>query len=90
VNFHRPCFFPLSITNSKGRIRKRYRFEDMMTPYEKLKSLPNATDCLKPDRSFQALDAYVAATSDNQAAQRLNQAKTRLFQSIQRRSKLAA
>jgi len=90
VNFHRPCFFPLSITDSKGRMRKRYRFEDMMTPYEKLKSLPNAMDCLKPGMSFQALDAYVAASSDNQAAQRLNHARTRLFQSIQRRSTLAA
>jgi transposase InsO family protein len=90
VNFHRPCFFPHTTTDSKGRIRKRYRFEDMMTPYEKLKSLPNAQDFLKPGMSFQALDAYVAATSDNQAAQRLNQARARLFQSIQRRSKQAA
>jgi transposase InsO family protein len=90
VNFHRPCFFPLSITDSKGRIRKRYRFEDMMTPYEKLKSLPDASTFLKPGMSFAALDAYVAATSDNEAAQRLNQARTQLFQSIQRRSKLAA
>ena len=90
VNFHRPCFFPLCITDTKGRVRKRYRFEDMMTPYEKLKSLPDAQDFLKPGMSFQALDAYVAATSDNQAAQQLNQARTRLFQSIQRRSKQAA
>jgi transposase InsO family protein len=90
VNFHRPCFFAHTITDRKGRIRKRYRFEDMMTPYEKLKSLPNAQDFLKPGMSFQALDAYVAATSDNQAAQQLNQARARLFQSIQRRSKQAA
>ena len=90
VNFHRPCFFPPSITDSKGKIGKRYRFEDMMTPYEKLKSLPKAKDFLKPGMSFQALDAYVAATSDNQAAQRLNQARATLFQSIQRRSKQAA
>ena len=89
-NFHRPCFFPDIITDSKGRIRKRYRFEDMMTPYEKLKSLPEAKDFLKPGMSFQALDAYLAATSDNQAAQRLNQARATLFQSIQRRSKQAA
>ena len=90
VNFHRPCFFACSITDAKGRVRKRYRLEDMMTPYEKLKSLPNAAAFLKPGLSFQALDAYVAATSDNEAAQRLNQARTKLFQSIQRRSKRAA
>jgi hypothetical protein len=62
----------------------------MMTPYEKLKSLPNASRFLKPGMSFEALDAYVAATSDNEAARRLNQARTKLFQSIQRRSKPAA
>jgi transposase InsO family protein len=90
VNFHRPCFFPSSFTDSKGRIRKHYRFEDMMTPYEKLKSLPNAISFLKTGMSFEALDAYVAATSDNEAANRLNQARTKLFQSIQRRSKLTA
>ena len=90
VNFHRPCFFPEIHIDAKGRVRKRYRFEDMMTPYEKLKSLPAAQDCLKPGMSFAALDAYVAATSDNEAAQRMNAARTTLFQSIQHRSKQAA
>ena len=90
VNFHRPCFFAHSTIDTRGRVRKRYRFEDMMTPYEKLKSLPNAAAFLKPGMSLQALDAYVGATSDNDAAQRLNQARTKLFQSIQRRSKPAA
>ena len=26
VNFHRPCFFPASLTDAKGKTRKRYRF----------------------------------------------------------------
>ena len=90
VNFHRPCFFPEVRIDAKGRVRKRYCFDAMMTPYEKLKSLPAAQDCLKPGMSFAALDAYVAATSDNEAARRMNQARTQLFQSIQRRSKRAA
>jgi transposase InsO family protein len=90
VNFHRPCFFAETLTDSKGKIRKRYRFENMMTPYEKLKSLPNASTFLKPSMSFAALDAFVAATSDNEAARQMNQARTRLFQSIQRRSKKTA
>ena len=90
VNFHRPCFFAESVTDPKGKIRKRYRFENMMTPYEKLKLLPNASTFLKPGMSFAALDAFVAATSDNQAARQMNQARTRLFQSIQHRSKKTA
>lgn len=37
LNFHRPCHFPTEYTDAKGRIRKRYRYQDMMTPYEKLR-----------------------------------------------------
>jgi transposase InsO family protein len=90
VNFHRPCFFPDTVTDAKGKIRKRYRFEDMMTPYEKLKSLPAAHTFLKPGVSFDALDDIAFAISDSDAAQRLNEARTKLFQSIQRRSKHVA
>ena len=42
LNFHRPCFFPSETVDAKGRRRKRYRDADIMTPYEKLKSLPEA------------------------------------------------
>jgi transposase InsO family protein len=90
VNFHRPCFFAETFTDSKGKTRKRYLFKNMMTPYEKLKSLPNASTFLKPGMSFEALDAFVAATSDNDAAREMNEARTKLFQSIQRRSKKTA
>ena len=90
VNFHRPCFFAESIADEKGKIRKRYRLKDMMTPYQKLKSLPHAADCLKPRVTFEALDQIAAAISDNEAARRLNEARKKLFQSINRRSKHAA
>lgn len=90
VNFHRPCFFPEVYTDAKGKERKRYRFQSMMTPYEKLKSLPKAATFLKSGITFKALDTIAYAMSDNQAAERLNQARTQLFQSIERRSKRAA
>jgi transposase InsO family protein len=90
VNFHRPCFFAESITDAKGKTRKRYRLKDMMTPYEKLKSLPDASSFLKPGVTFEDLDKTAAAVSDNEAAERLNEARKKLFQSINRRSKHAA
>jgi len=46
LNFHRPCFFPETRTDEKGKQRKIYRYENMMTPYDKLKSLPNAKEPL--------------------------------------------
>ena len=56
VNYHRPCFFPETFIDAKGRQRKRYRYERMMTPYEKLKSLPNAKQFLRSGITFQSLD----------------------------------
>ena len=82
LNFHRPCFFPTEEINDKGRLRKRYRYEQMMTPYEKLKSLPDAKTYLKPGVSFAQLDDIAYAISDNEAARLLNEARTELFRNI--------
>src|SRR3990167_1839950 len=90
VNFHRPCLFAETITDAKGRQRKRYPYKLMMTPYEKLKSLPKPEQFLKPDVTFEHLDAQATAMSDNVAAQRLNNARTILFKTIFNRSKTAA
>lgn len=85
VNYHRPCFFPETFFDAKGKQRKRYRYERMMTPYDKLKSLPNAEQFLKPGLSFQSLDDIAYAISDNEAALRLQQARHQLFESIDER-----
>ena len=90
INFHRPCLFAETITDAKGRQRKRYPYKMMMTPYEKLKSLSLAEQYLKPTITFQQLDAQAGAISDNEAAQRLNDARAILFKTIFNRSKTAA
>ena len=82
LNFHRPCFFPREQVDARGRVRKRYRHADVMTPYEKLESLPDADACLKPGTTFAQLDAAAAARGDNEAARALNQARERLFRAI--------
>jgi transposase InsO family protein len=90
VNFHRPCLFAETITDAKGRQRKRYPYNLMTTPYEKLKSLPLAKQFLKTGITFQQLDAQASAMSDNEAAERLNNARVTLFKTIFNRSKTAA
>ena len=82
LNYHRPCFFPETTTDSKGRERKIYPYENLMTPYEKLKSLPQANQYLKPGVSFATLDRIAGATSDNQAADQLQKARQKLFNTI--------
>jgi transposase InsO family protein len=90
VNFHRPCLFAETITDAKGRQRKRYPYQLMMTPYEKLRSLPKPEQFLKPEITFVQLDAQATAVSDNDAAQRLNDARAILFRTIFNRSTKAA
>jgi transposase InsO family protein len=86
LNFHRPCFFPETQTDDKGKQRKIYRYENMMTPYDKLKSLPNAKDYLKPGVSFEILDKLAHQISDNQAADQLQKARQTLFKTIHGRT----
>lgn len=82
INFHRPCFFPEITLDDKGRQRRRYPYQAMNTPYEKLKSLPDAARHLRPGITFQQLDQEALAMTDSQAAERLNQARKTLFDKI--------
>ena len=90
INFHRPCLFAQTITDAKGRQRKLYPYKLMMTPFEKLKSLPQAEQYLKPGITLRGLDQRASAISDNEAARRLNNARAILFKTIFNRSKKAA
>jgi transposase InsO family protein len=90
LNFHRPCFFAEEIVDDKGRVTKRYRYEQVMTPYDKLKSLDNAESFLKTGVSFQQLDEIAMKESDNESARKLNIARTELFQSINQSQTKAA
>jgi len=82
INYHRPCFFPIVKIDDKGKQKKTYPYEAMMTPYEKLKSLPEAKQYLKPGMTFQRLHDIAMRISDNEAAHQLNEARKQLFKTI--------
>ncbi len=90
INFHRPCFFPVTITDSKGKQRKTYPYNQMMTPYEKLKSLPKGSSYLKPGITFKQLDEIAYAISDNEAARQMNEARKQLFRTISEQDRRVA
>ncbi len=46
LNYHRPCCSPTIFIDDKGKQKKKYRYDKMMTPYEKLKSLEQAKNYL--------------------------------------------
>jgi hypothetical protein len=90
LNFHRPCLFPEEIVDAKGKRKKRYPYANLMTPYDKLKSLPDADQYLKAGITFEQLDDIAMECSDNEAARRLNKARDELFREINRSRKPAA
>ncbi len=82
INYHRPSFFPVVTIDAKGKQKKTYPYKAMMTPYEKLKSLPDANQYLKPGLTLKQLNDIALAISDNEAAQQLNEARKQLFKTI--------
>ena len=84
LNFHRPCFFPVSVVDHRGKSKKTYPYEKVRTPYERLKSLPQAESCLRPGVTFEKLETIANQMSDNQFAERMVNARSNLFQQISR------
>ncbi len=82
LNFHRPCYFAKIITDHKGKQKKIYPYDKMMTPYEKLQSLDCAENFLKPGVTFAELDKQAMAATDLQAAQSLRHAQKELFKRL--------
>ena len=87
INFHRPCYFPSIFTDNKGKQRKKYLYSDMMTPYEKLRSLPRASQYLKAGMTFKKLDAFAEQMTDNEAVEQLHSARDELFKQLHERLK---
>jgi hypothetical protein len=63
----------------KGKVNKKYPYEKIKTPYEKLKSLPCVESYLRPGITLNKLDAIANQMSDNQFAERMVKARSELF-----------
>ena len=79
LNYHRPCGFAQVRVDERGRRRRRYRHQDYVTPYEQLRSLPEAHRYLKDGLRWELLDRFAYALSDTEAGRRMMQAKTELL-----------
>src|SRR5579864_2118663 len=77
LNFHRPCAQSELVRDEKGRTRRLYlRYQ---TPWETLQRLPRVAQYLREGLSLAILKRIAAAVSDTEAAQRMQQAKGKLF-----------
>ena len=82
LNFHRPCAFPTERKDNRGKIRKIYKHQDYMTPYEKLKTIPEADKYLQDSITFAMLDKIAMGKTDNEIAQIVQKQRLALFEKI--------
>lgn len=90
LNFHRPCFYAVDKIDAKGKIRKTYPSDQIMTPWEGLQTLPQYECYLRSSISAEILRKTANAMSDNEAAKWVREKRRRLFQLINHRSQSAA
>jgi transposase InsO family protein len=86
LNFHRPCGFATVSYDPRGKRQRVYKAEDYATPYEKLKTLPEAAGYLKEGVSFAGLDQQAARLSDTECAKKLAQSKAELLRKVKSES----
>ena len=82
LNFHRPSAFPTEVIDHKGKIKKKYYYQDYQTPYEKLKSIPDAQKYLKDGINLEMLDKKAKRYTDNEMAEKVQLARDKLFDKI--------
>ena len=80
LNYHRPCAQAEVQIDEKGRKRVRYR--SYQTPLETLLGLHQPAQYLRHGLSINALKRIAGALSDTDAARRMQQAKTKLFEKL--------
>jgi transposase InsO family protein len=83
LNFHRPCGVPERMVNGKGKEKRVYRW--YATPWEILRQLPGLAGHLKPEVTVEELERAARAQTDLQAAEEMQHAKRKLFESFLRR-----
>lgn len=83
LGFHRPCLFATERVDRKGKVRRTYRREDVLTLLAKLKSLPNAVRGFLTDGvTIEAIERAARERSSLHAARELNRARDDLFRRI--------
>ena len=80
LNYHRPCAQADVQIDEKGR--KRVRYKRYQTPLETLLALDKPAQYLRQGLSINALKRIAGALSDTEAARRMQQAKSRLFEKL--------
>ncbi|GEM_PF-1002015 len=80
LNFHHACGFATETMDEKGEFKKRY--EDYLTPFEKLQSLPKPEQFLKEGVTMESLEEVEQQRSDIKYAKLVQEKKMALSRSF--------
>lgn len=80
INFHRYSAFPTDIIDERGKVKKKYK--DYMTPCQKLLSIPNVENYLKPGITKEFLIKEQNRQTHFESAREMQKAKSKLFARI--------
>lgn len=82
LNYYRPSIFPEIYVSKKHKETKLYKYDNTMTPFVKLKSIPNYERYLKKSFSIVDMESLVNHHSVNEFTERMVNAQNRLFDAI--------
>jgi len=82
LNFHRPSGFATRVDDPKKPGKYKNVYKTYLTPFEKLQSLEQPEQYLKPCQTMALLEQFAKQLSDTEAAERMQKAKHELFKSF--------
>ena len=82
LNFYRPCYFPERTTAKNGKVTVHYPRKKCMTPLQKLRSLKNWQQYLRPGVTADDLERRLRMKTPLQAAREKTAAREQLFSLI--------
>ncbi|MBC8720616.1 transposase family protein [Paraburkholderia sp. 31.1] len=84
LNLHRPCLFGTEVPDprKKGRTRRVHRHKDVMTPLDKLLTLPDAGSFLREGITVDSLQQQARSQTDIEAARQVREAREALMDPI--------
>lgn len=83
LNFHRMCAYPTTIVNEENGKKKKI-YEEMMTPCQKLLSIPNIEQYLKEGVTRESLEERMTRMSHVESAKNMHEKKQKLFADIKK------
>ena len=83
LNFHRPCAVGEPVVFDNGKVKKIYPW--YATPWEILRRIPDLAPALKTGVTVERLQRQADSISDLESAQRMQEAKRKLFDKIMTR-----